>query len=103
MLSQFLGRLITSPRPPRRRKGSGTLRKEIGVCNSQGGGKDKCLSPPTCLSLSHIKRFFCLKPFKLQMIVQAPMSATASSNYYLGPLEQRSSISGLGEYVASTI
>ena len=46
MLSQFLGRLITSPRPPRRRKGSGALKEEIGVCNSQGGGKEKCLFPP---------------------------------------------------------
>ena len=44
-----------------------------------------------------------LKAFNLQMVVQAPMSATASSNYYLGPLGQRPSISGLGEYVASTI
>ena len=26
-----------------------------------------------------------LKTFKLQMVVQAPTSATASSNYYLGP------------------
>ena len=30
-----------------------------------------------------------LKAFKLQMVVQAPMSATASSNYYLGPLDER--------------
>ena len=35
----------------------------------------------------------CMKAFKLQMVVQAPMSATASSNnYYLGPLDQRPSI-----------
>ena len=27
---------------PRRRKGSGALKEEIGVQNSQGGGKDKC-------------------------------------------------------------
>ena len=33
-----------------------------------------------------------LKAFKLQMVVQAPTSATASSNYYLGPLDQRPSI-----------
>ena len=26
-----------------------------------------------------------MEAFKLQMVVQAPMSATASSNYYLGP------------------
>ena len=35
-----------------------------------------------------------LKAFKLQMVVQAPMSATASSNYYLGPLDQRPSNEG---------
>ena len=33
-----------------------------------------------------------MKVFKLQMVVQAPTSATASSNYYLGPLDQRPSI-----------
>ena len=33
-----------------------------------------------------------LKAFKLQMVVQAPTGATASSNYYLGPLDQRPSI-----------
>ena len=44
-----------------------------------------------------------LKAFKLQMAVQAPMSATASSNYYLRPLDQSPSIWGLGEYVALTI
>ena len=33
-----------------------------------------------------------MKAFKLQMVVQAPTSATASSNYYLGPLDQRPSI-----------
>ena len=32
-----------------------------------------------------------MKAFKLQMVVQAPMSATASSNYYMGPLDQRPS------------
>ena len=34
--------------------------------------------------------FVCnhLEAFKLQMVVQAPMSATNSSNYYLGPLDQ---------------
>ena len=31
----------------------------------------------------------CLKAFKLQMVIQAPMSATATSNYYLGILDQR--------------
>ena len=43
---------------PRRRKGSGALKAEIGVWNSQGGGKDKHLFFSTFLSLSHIKRFF---------------------------------------------
>ena len=33
-----------------------------------------------------------MKAFKLQMVVQAPTSATASSNYYLGPLGQRPSM-----------
>ena len=44
-----------------------------------------------------------LKAFKLQMVVQAPTSATTSSKYYLGPLDQRPSIRALGEYVVSTI
>ena len=44
-----------------------------------------------------------LKAFRLQMVVQAPTSATTSSNYYLGPQDQRPSIWGLGEYAASTI
>ena len=49
---------------PRRRRGSGALKQEIEVWNSQGGGKDKCLffffslSLSTFLSLSHIKPFF---------------------------------------------
>ena len=33
-----------------------------------------------------------LKAFKLQIFVQAPISATTSSNYYLGLLDQRPSI-----------
>ena len=33
-----------------------------------------------------------LNAFNLQMVVQALASATASSNYYLGPLDQRPSI-----------
>ena len=33
-----------------------------------------------------------LKAFKLQVVVQAPASATTSSNHYLGPLDQRPSI-----------
>ena len=44
-----------------------------------------------------------LKAFKLQMVVQAPTSAIASSDYYLGPLDQGPSIWVLGEYVALTI
>ena len=31
----------------------------------------------------------CVKAFKLQMVAQAPKSATASSNYYLGPLDHK--------------
>ena len=38
-----------------------------------------------------------VKAFRLQSAVQAPTSATASSNYYLGPLDQRPSIWELGE------
>ena len=44
-----------------------------------------------------------IKAFKLQMVAQTPATAAASSNYYLGPLDQRHSIWGLGEYVASPI
>ena len=33
-----------------------------------------------------------LKAFKLQMVVQAPTSAIATNNCYLGPLDQRTSI-----------
>ena len=36
-------RLVRSPGSPRRRKGVGALEVEIGVWNSQGGGKDKHL------------------------------------------------------------
>ena len=46
--SQFLGRLIRSPKVP----------KGIGVCNSQGGEKDKLFFPSTFLSLSHVKAFY---------------------------------------------
>ena len=41
--SQFLGRLVRNLGFPRRRKGSGALKEEIGVWNSQEGGKDKHL------------------------------------------------------------
>ena len=54
--SQFLGRLLRSPGSPRRRKGSGALKVEIGVWNSQGRGKDKLLFfvyIPSKLKLSH--------------------------------------------------
>ena len=44
-----------------------------------------------------------VKTFRLQMVFQAPTSVIASSNYYLGPLDQKPSIWGLGEHVASTI
>ena len=44
-----------------------------------------------------------MKAFKLQMVAQTPATTVASSSYYLGPLDQISSIWGLGEYVASPI
>ena len=66
-----------------------------------------------CLGLMTVLPYICncktgfvsnrLKAFKLWMVVQAPTSTTAFSNYYLGPLDQRPSILGLGKYVASTI
>ena len=54
---------MRSPGSPRRRKGSGALKVEIGVWNSQGGAKDKylfslSLSLSPFLSLSHMKGFF---------------------------------------------
>ena len=55
--------LIRRPGSLRRREGSGVLEEERGVCNSQGGGKDKHLFfffNSTFLSLSHIKHFFFL-------------------------------------------
>ena len=55
---QFLGRLIRSPGSLRRREESRTLEEEIGVWNSQGRGKDKCIFFSTFLSFSHIKHFF---------------------------------------------
>ena len=44
-----------------------------------------------------------MKAFKLQMIAQTPATDVASSSYYMGPLDQISSVWGLGEYVASPI
>ena len=41
---QFQGRLIRSPRSPKRRKGYGALKEKIGVWHSQRGGKEKCFS-----------------------------------------------------------
>ena len=54
---------------------------------------------------NHITGFVSsrMKAFKLQMVAQTPATAAASSNYYLGPLDQISSIWRLGEYVASPI
>ena len=60
--SQFLGSLIRSPESPTRREGSGALKEEIGIWNSQGGRKDKCLFSSTSISLNHIKLFFFFKP-----------------------------------------
>ena len=33
-----------------------------------------------------------MKVFKLQMVAQTPATASASSNYYMGPLDQKSSV-----------
>ena len=33
-----------------------------------------------------------MKAFKLQMVAQTPATAAASSSYYLGPLDQKSSV-----------
>ena len=44
-----------------------------------------------------------MKTFKLQMVAQTPATAATFSNFYLGPLDQISSIWGLGEYGASPI
>ena len=33
-----------------------------------------------------------MKAFKVQMVAQTPVTAAASSNYYLGPLDQKSSV-----------
>ena len=49
-------------RVPRRREKSEVLEEEIGIWNSQGGGKDKHLFFSTFLSLSYIKCFFSLSP-----------------------------------------
>ena len=80
--SQFLGRLIRSPWSPNWREGSGVLKEEIGVWNSQGGGKDKHLSiapsPPntTFLRLSHISPLplksadYTTKQFSLNSILR---------------------------------
>ena len=51
--------------PEKEREGSGVLKVEIGVWNSQGGGKDEffIFFPSTFLSVSHIKLLFSpLKP-----------------------------------------
>ena len=34
----------------------------------------------------------CMKAFKLQMVAQTPATVAAASSYYLGPLDQISSI-----------
>ena len=55
--SQFLGRLLRSPGSPRRRKGSGALKKKKGVWGSQGE-KDK-LFFPTSLCGSQYNNVAC--------------------------------------------
>ena len=42
----------------------------------------------------------CLKAFKLQMVVQAPMSAMATSNYNLGTLDFLSTCLGIDSLIA---
>ena len=39
-----------------------------------------------------LKREWAPKAFKLQMVAQTPATTVASSSYYLGPLDQISSI-----------
>ena len=62
---------MRSPWPPRRRKGSGALKAEIKVWNSQGGGKDKHLFFFLYIpqSSSH-KRFFSLHGILQARILQ---------------------------------
>ena len=64
-----------------------------------------CFNDYVALHLYCITGFISsrMKAFKLQMVAQTPATATPSSNYYLGPLDQISSIWGLGEYVASPV
>ena len=87
-LSQFLGRLIRTWTPPgssRRRKGSGALETEIGVWNSQGGGKDKHLFFffSTFLSLSHIKLFFFFFPSSPElMITQLSLNSMCMRSHF---------------------
>ena len=53
--SQFLGRLLRSPGSPRRRKGSGALKVETGVWNSQGRGKGKLFFLSTFLAAKSLQ------------------------------------------------
>ena len=79
--SQLPGRLIRSPRSPRRKEGSGALEEEIGVWKSQGGRKDKGLFfSSTFLSLSHIKHFFSLSP-KLMITQQTTQFKLCTKDY----------------------
>ena len=50
--SQLLGRSVRSLGTPRRRRGSVVLEEEIGIWNSQGGGKDKLFFPLHSLVLA---------------------------------------------------
>ena len=58
--SEFLARLIRSPGSPRRREGSGALKKEIAVWTSQGGEKDKhfSLSPELMITQQNNSSFW---------------------------------------------
>ena len=62
MLRESIPRQVDKKsRVPEEEREVWALKEEIGVWNSQGGGKDKCLFfffSFTFLSLSHIKGFF---------------------------------------------
>ena len=68
--SQFLGRLIRSSGSPRRKKGSGVLKVEIGgVWNSQGGEKDNVVFPLHCLVLVNYITQFKLCQFSSEQLL----------------------------------
>ena len=56
--SQFLGKVIRSQGPRRRREGSGALKEEIGVWSSQGGERNTFFFPLYSLVLVTCDVFF---------------------------------------------